>query len=83
MMPVGNFLAPKAAGTLLVSLSLEEFAKLLARMNEPLVVVVEGDRDYHYLTCHKGLPFYLKSRQRLTLPDGAEVVSAEGILFRE
>lgn len=68
--------------SLLVRVEPEEFSKILFRMQEPLVVVVEGGiftTHYHYLTSYKGLPFYTKSEQQLQLPAGAEVVNAGSI----
>jgi hypothetical protein len=70
------------ATSLLVRLEPEEFSKVLLRMKEPLVVVVEGGvftTHYHYLTNYKGLPFYTKSERQLQLPAGTEVVDAEEI----
>jgi hypothetical protein len=67
------------SSSLLVRVGPEEFSKLLFRIKEPLVVVVEGDSYYHYLTSHKGLPFYTESKEQLRLPAGAEVVNAEGM----
>jgi len=69
----------RGSSSLLVRVGPEEFSKLLSRMKEPLVVVVEGDNYYHYLTSYKGLPFYTKSAEQLRLPGGAEVVNAEGM----
>jgi hypothetical protein len=73
--------ANRATG-LLVRLEPEEFSKVLSRMKEPMVVVVEGGiftTHYHYLTSYKGLPFYTKSDGQLQLPDGTEVVNAGSI----
>ena len=70
------------ATALLVRLEPEEFSKVLSRMKEPMVVVVEGGiftTHYHYLTSYKGLPFYTKSDGQLQLPDGTEVVNAGSI----
>jgi hypothetical protein len=70
------------ASGLLVRLEPEEFSKVLLRMKEPLVVVVEGgifSTHYHYLTSYKGLPFYTKSDRQLQLPAGAEVINAGSI----
>jgi hypothetical protein len=64
---------------LLVRLSPEEFSRLVSRTSDQLVVVVEGDSHYHYLTSHKGVPFYTRSQNRLQLPPNAEVVIAEGM----
>jgi hypothetical protein len=70
------------ASGLLVRLEPEEFSKVLLRMKEPLVVVVEGgifSTHYHYLTSYKGLPFYTKSDRQLPLPADAEVINAGSI----
>ena len=75
----GQVLANQRRSSLLVRLASDEFAKFLSRIKEPLVVVVEGDRYYHYLTSHKGLPFYTESFEPLPLPPTAEVVNAEGM----
>lgn len=68
--------------SLLVRMEPAEFSKILFRMKDPLVVIVEGgvfSTHYHYLISYKGLPFYTKSDEQLRLPPGAEVVEAEGI----
>jgi hypothetical protein len=73
--------AIKASGVL-VRLEPGEFAKILARSKDPLVVVVEGgffSPRFQYLTSYKGLAFFTKSSQALPLPAGAEVVSAGGL----
>lgn len=71
--------AIKASGVV-VKLDPGEFAKLLTRVKDPLVVVSEGGffgTSYNYLVSHKGLAFFTKSSQPLSLPPGAEVVTAE------
>lgn len=68
--------------SLLVRVEPDQFSRILLRMKEPLVVVVEGGvftTHYHYLTSYKGLPFYTKSEEALRLPAGTEVVAAEEI----
>ena len=70
------------ASQLLVRVDPDEFAKIVSRMKEPLIVVVEGgvfSTHYHYLTSYKGLPFYTRSGNQLPMPPGAEVVEAEEI----
>ena len=70
--------AIKASGVL-VRLEAEEFAKILARAKDPLVVVVEGgffSSKFQYLTSYKGLAFYTRTKNALILPAGAEVVPA-------
>jgi len=73
--------AIKASGVL-VRLAPEEFAKVLGRMTEPLVVYAEGGfigTNYQYLTSYKGLAFFTKSSQPLPLPAGTELIPARGI----
>lgn len=73
--------AIKASGVL-VRVKPEEFAKLLVRAKDPLVVLAEGGifrTSYHYLMSYKGLAFYCVSRERLSLPGGAETVRAAAI----
>jgi hypothetical protein len=69
--------AIKASGVL-VRVEPEEFAKLLGRTKEPLIVTAEGffRKKYQYLTSYKGLAFFTKSSTPLALPGGAEVVRA-------
>ena len=70
--------AIKASGVL-VKLEPEEFVKLLRRVNDPLIVIAEGGffgKNYKYLMSYKGLAFFTKSSDPLSLPSGAEVVSA-------
>jgi hypothetical protein len=73
--------AIKASGVL-VRLEPEEFAKILARAKEPLVVITEGGfftSKFQYLTSYKGLAFFSKSKSALQLPAGTEVVPARKI----
>jgi GGDEF domain-containing protein len=73
--------ANKASGVL-VRLEPEEFAKILARAKDPLVVVAQGgffSNKYQYLMSYKGLAFYCKADEPLQLPAGIEVVSAGSI----
>jgi hypothetical protein len=70
--------ATKASGVL-VRLEPEEFAKLLSRVKDPLIVMATGGifrENFQYLVSHKGLAFFTKSPNRLALPPGAEVVNA-------
>jgi hypothetical protein len=70
--------ATKASGVL-VRLEPEEFARLLNRMKDPLVVVAEGGffaKNFQYLMSYKGLAFFTKSDNALALPPAAEVVTA-------
>jgi len=73
--------AIKASGVL-VRVEPQEFVKILARANDPLVVIAEGgllSTNYKYLTSYKGLAFFTKSDEALALPPDAEVVRARGI----
>jgi len=73
--------AIKASGVL-VRVEPEEFAKILARTKDPLIVIAEGGvfgKNYHYLMSYKGLAFFTKSNTPLELPGGAEVVTADHI----
>jgi len=73
--------AIKASGVL-VRVAPEEFAKILNRAKDPLVVVAEGGvfkKNYRYLMGYKGLAFYTKSDAPIALPAGAELVASNGI----
>lgn len=73
--------AIKASGVL-VRLAPDQFAQVLGRMAEPLVVYAEGGiigTNYQYLTSYKGLAFFTKSNEPLPLPAGTELITARGI----
>ena len=73
--------AVKASGTL-VRVEPVEFAKLLAKADRPLVVYSEGgllQTQYQYLMSYKGLAFFTKSTEQISLPRTAEVVIAKKI----
>ena len=70
--------AIKASGVL-VRVTPEDFASILGRSENPLVVVAEGgvfSRNYQYLTSYKGLAFHTKATTPLTLPAGAALIAA-------
>ncbi len=70
--------ATKASGVL-VKLEPEEFARLLNRVKDPLIVIAKAGffgKQFQYLVSYKGLAFFTKSANPLALPSGAEVVSA-------
>ena len=70
--------ATKASGVV-VKLDAEGLRSLLDRVDRPLIVHAEGgffSTHHRYLTSYKGLAFYAKFDERLTLPAGAEVVEA-------
>ncbi|MBI4903327.1 MAG: hypothetical protein HY820_06820 [Acidobacteria bacterium] len=73
--------AVKASGVI-VRVEPGEFQKLLRREANPLVVTATGglfSRNYQYLFSHKGLAFYTKSAEQLTLPRETELVNASRI----
>lgn len=77
--------AAKASGTV-VHLEPEEFRNLLSRSESPLVVVAPGgffSSGFRYLTSHKGLAFFTKSDEALSLPPRAEVIHAKKIWVPE
>jgi len=73
--------AIKASGVL-VRVEPGEFMKIVGRVESPLVVAAKGgffNRGFQYLTSYKGLVFFAKSPDPLTLPPRAEIVEAGGI----
>ena len=70
--------AVKACGCL-VKVEPEEFLRVLARVEEPLVVYATGglfSTHHKYLTSYKGLVFHCKHPQPLRMPPDAEVIRA-------
>lgn len=73
--------AAKASGTV-IHLEPEEFRNLLSRSESPLVVVAPGGffgNGFRYLTSHKGLAFFTKTDEQISLPPRAEVIQAKKI----
>jgi len=74
--------AIKASGAI-VRMEPRDFQQIIARADDPLVVVAVsrflGKTTYKYITSYKGLAFYTKSQQQLVLSSGAELVSAKSI----
>ena len=73
--------AIKAAGAV-IFVEPEEFQKILARVQEPLVVTADGGffkHKYQYLTSYKGLIFFANSDEPVPLPGDALIVKAEKI----
>ncbi|HEY7335651.1 MAG TPA: hypothetical protein VH639_12265 [Bryobacteraceae bacterium] len=71
--------AKKASGVV-VRLEPQEFAKLLSRMKEPLIVIAESGifrTKFQYLIGYKGLAFFTQSADALALPPDAEIVNAD------
>ena len=76
--------AIKASGVL-VSVTPEDFAAILRRTDNPLIVAATGgffSTHYKYLTSYKGLAFHTQSPTPLMLPIGAEVVNATRVAVR-
>jgi hypothetical protein len=73
--------AIKASGVIL-RVKPNDFSKLLNRATDPLIVIAEGgifSTNYQYLMSYKGLTFFTKSGTPLSLPSGAELVTADSI----
>ena len=73
--------ATKASGVI-IRLSPRDFANILSRQDEPLVVYARGGlfaAKYQYLTSYKGLAFFTKSNAPVTMPRNAELVEAQKI----
>jgi hypothetical protein len=73
--------AIKASGVV-VRVSPENFANILRRVENPLIVYNQGGlftTKYQYLTSYKGLAFHTKSREQIDLPTSAEVIIADSI----
>jgi hypothetical protein len=73
--------AIKASGTL-VRVSPEDFQRLLNKQSDALVVHTEGGvlrKNYQYLMGYRGLTFFTKSPEPLSIPRGTEVVLCQSI----
>ncbi|MBT9160869.1 MAG: hypothetical protein DDT26_02165 [Dehalococcoidia bacterium] len=73
--------AIKASGAI-VRVEPDAFEKIIARIDEPLVVRAEGGwrtKNYQYLTAYKGLIFYTKSPSEIPFPSRVEMISAAKI----
>jgi hypothetical protein len=73
--------AIKASGAI-VKVDPNDFRKIMAKMDAPLVVRAEGgflSRKYQYLTAYKGLIFHTKSPSELPFGSGVEMILAEKI----
>ncbi len=70
--------AIKASGAI-VRVEPDDFLKIAAKVNNPLIVVAEGGwmrKHYQYLTSYKGLIFFTKSPQPISLGLNAEIIRA-------
>ncbi len=77
--------AIKASGAV-VRVKPEDFQKILARQEEPLIVRGAGgffSTSYKYLTSYRGLAFFCKSGEELRLPPRAELINAEKMSMPE
>jgi hypothetical protein len=73
--------ATKASGVI-VRVHADEFLKILALNDEPLVVSATGGffaKNYQYLTSYRGLAFFTKSAAPLPLYDHCQLVEAQKI----
>lgn len=71
--------AIRASGVL-VRVQPAEFAKILARAKDPLVISAEASlfsRKFQYLTSYKGLAFFTSSKEAIQIPAGVEVITAK------
>jgi hypothetical protein len=71
--------AIKASGVL-VKVDNKDFVAILQKSPKPLVVSSDKgfwSRSYKYLTSYKGLAFYTKSRDFLSLPSDTELVKCK------
>jgi hypothetical protein len=73
--------AIKASGAI-VNVSPDDFLRIIRRQKEPLVVQATGgffSTQYLYLSSYKGLAFFTKSPEALSLPSGCELIQARKI----
>ena len=73
--------AVKASGTI-VRLSPQEWRRIVARQESPLVVRSRGGfflKNHQYLTSYKGLAFHTRSDEPIELAGEVEIVEAEKI----
>jgi hypothetical protein len=73
--------AVKAMGGI-VQLEPDDFQRFVQRIDDPLVVYTESSffgTRYQYVTGHRGLVFYAKSREPLRLGSRAELIRARRI----
>lgn len=73
--------AIKASGVV-VRVAPEDFAKILGRIEKPLVIYNKGglfSTRHRYLVSYKGFAFYTRTPNEIFLPGSAEVVNARSI----
>jgi len=73
--------ATKASGVI-VKIEPSDFEALAAKIGDPLVVAARGGffgKSFDYLMSYKGLAFYTRSPDAISLPSKVELVSARQI----
>jgi len=73
--------AIKASGVV-VRVAPEDFAKILGRVEKPLVIYSKGGlftTKHQYLVSYKGFAFYTKTSSEILLSSSVEVVRARSI----
>jgi hypothetical protein len=73
--------AIKASGVV-VRVETEDFAKILGRIEKPLVIYSKGGlftTKHQYLVSYKGFAFYTKTSSEVFLPSSVEVINARNI----
>ena len=73
--------AIKASGVV-VRVEPVDFARILGKADQPLVVYAQGglfSTSHQYLLGYKGLAFFTKSSDQIVLPRGAELIRAKKI----
>jgi len=73
--------AIRASGVV-VQMPPQDFLTILGKSERPLVVMAPGRflaPKYQYLTAHKGLAFYTRSKEPLRLPQDVELIEARSI----
>jgi hypothetical protein len=71
----------KASGAI-VKVEPDDFKKIMAKVDKPLVVRAIGGiiyKNYQYITAYKGLVFYTKSPSELSFPSDVEMILAKKI----
>jgi hypothetical protein len=75
--------ATRASGVI-VTVHPESFEAVLQREPAPLVIYCRrrflfGDAKHDYLTVHKGIAFFTRAAEPLSLPEAVELVSASSM----
>ncbi|MDX6384977.1 MAG: hypothetical protein QOK48_2550 [Blastocatellia bacterium] len=73
--------AIKASGVV-VRVEPEDFAKILGRIEKPLVIYSKGgwfSTKHQYLVSYKGFAFYTKTSSEIFFPSSVEVINTRSI----